>query len=88
MVTLQESIDEKYGEKESEAEDFGFIVFVSNSPEAKFLTREGLLCKVEEIFRARNKNEYKGRINVKEIHRACHHSVKLKSKERDRFVRR
>ena len=35
MVTLQESIDEKYGEKESEAEDFGFIVFVSCSPEAK-----------------------------------------------------
>ena len=35
MVTLQESIDEKYGEKENEAEDFGFIVFVSCSPEAK-----------------------------------------------------
>jgi len=35
MVTLQESIDEKYGEKENEAEDFGFIVFVSSSPEAK-----------------------------------------------------
>ena len=35
MVTLQESIEEKYGEKESEAEDFGFIVFVSCSPEAK-----------------------------------------------------
>jgi len=35
MVTLQESIDGKYGEKESEAEDFGFIVFVSCSPEAK-----------------------------------------------------
>jgi len=35
MVTLQESIEEKYGEKENEAEDFGFIVFVSCSPEAK-----------------------------------------------------
>ena len=35
MVTLQNSIDEKYGEKENEAEDFSFIVFVSCSPEAK-----------------------------------------------------
>jgi len=35
MVTLQSSIDEKYGEKENEAEDFSFIVFVSSSPEAK-----------------------------------------------------
>ena len=35
MVTLQESIAEKYGERENEAEDFGFIVFVSCSPEAK-----------------------------------------------------
>ena len=35
MVSLKESIDEKYGEKESESEDFGFIVFVSCSPEAK-----------------------------------------------------
>ena len=35
MVTLQNSIDEKYGEKENEAEDFSFIVFVSSSPEAK-----------------------------------------------------
>ena len=35
MVTLQTSIDEKYGEKENEAEDFSFIVFVSSSPEAK-----------------------------------------------------
>ena len=35
MVSLKESIDEKYGEKENESEDFGFIVFVSCSPEAK-----------------------------------------------------
>ena len=35
MVTLQSSIHEKYGEKENEAEDFSFIVFVSSSPEAK-----------------------------------------------------
>ena len=35
VVTLQNSIDEKYGEKENEAEDFSFIVFVSSSPEAK-----------------------------------------------------
>ena len=35
VVTLQNSIDDKYGEKESESEDFGFIVFVSCSPEAK-----------------------------------------------------
>eukprot|EP00092_Neocalanus_flemingeri_P028401 GFUD01030839.1.p1 GENE.GFUD01030839.1~~GFUD01030839.1.p1 ORF type:complete len:555 (-),score=121.26 GFUD01030839.1:265-1929(-) len=35
MVSLKESVDEKYGEKENESEDFGFIVFVSCSPEAK-----------------------------------------------------
>ena len=35
MVTLQQSIEEKYGEKEEDKEDFGFIVFVSCSPEAK-----------------------------------------------------
>eukprot|EP00092_Neocalanus_flemingeri_P013931 GFUD01015027.1.p1 GENE.GFUD01015027.1~~GFUD01015027.1.p1 ORF type:complete len:540 (-),score=128.50 GFUD01015027.1:28-1647(-) len=35
MVSLKESIDEKYGEKENDSEDFGFIVFVSCSPEAK-----------------------------------------------------
>lgn len=35
MATLQSSIDEKYGERENEAEDFSFIVFVSSSPEAK-----------------------------------------------------
>ena len=35
IVTLKHSIDEKYGERENESEDFGFIVFVSCSPEAK-----------------------------------------------------
>jgi len=35
MVSLKDSIEEKYGEKEDEGEDFGFIVFVSCSPEAK-----------------------------------------------------
>eukprot|EP00092_Neocalanus_flemingeri_P041921 GFUD01045655.1.p1 GENE.GFUD01045655.1~~GFUD01045655.1.p1 ORF type:complete len:545 (-),score=132.58 GFUD01045655.1:10-1644(-) len=35
MVSLKESIDKKYGEKETESDDFGFIVFVSCSPEAK-----------------------------------------------------
>jgi hypothetical protein len=35
MVSLKESVEEKYGEKESESEDFGFILFVSCSPEAK-----------------------------------------------------
>ena len=35
MVSLKESIDDKYGEKEEESDDFGFIVFVSCSPEAK-----------------------------------------------------
>lgn len=35
MVSLKESIDQKYGEKDDESEDFGFIVFVSCSPEAK-----------------------------------------------------
>ena len=35
MVSLKDSIDEKYGEKEDEAEDFGFIMFVSCSPEEK-----------------------------------------------------
>ena len=35
MVSLKESVEEKYGEKEHESEDFGFIMFVSCSPEAK-----------------------------------------------------
>ena len=35
MVSLKESVEEKYGEKEHESEDFGFILFVSCSPEAK-----------------------------------------------------
>ena len=35
MVSLKDSIDDKYGEKEEESDDFGFIVFVSCSPEAK-----------------------------------------------------
>ena len=35
MVSLKESIEEKYGEKENDSDDFGFIVFVSCSPEAK-----------------------------------------------------
>eukprot|EP00090_Calanus_glacialis_P009319 TRINITY_DN17711_c0_g1_i1.p1 TRINITY_DN17711_c0_g1~~TRINITY_DN17711_c0_g1_i1.p1 ORF type:complete len:541 (-),score=123.58 TRINITY_DN17711_c0_g1_i1:277-1899(-) len=35
MVTLKESIDDKYGEKEDDLEDLEFIVFVSCSPEAK-----------------------------------------------------
>jgi len=35
VISLKESIDDKYGEKETENEDFGFIVFVSCSPEAK-----------------------------------------------------
>jgi len=30
MVSLKESIDDKYGEKEEESDDFGFIVFVSS----------------------------------------------------------
>ena len=35
MVSLKECIDDKYGEKENESDDFGYIVFVSCSPEAK-----------------------------------------------------
>ena len=35
VVSLKESINDKYGEKETENDDFGFIVFVSCSPEAK-----------------------------------------------------
>jgi len=34
MVSLRNSIEEKYGEEEN-TEDFGFIVFISSSPEAK-----------------------------------------------------
>jgi Leucine-rich repeat (LRR) protein len=35
MVSLKECIDDKYGEKENESDDFDYIVFVSCSPEAK-----------------------------------------------------
>jgi hypothetical protein len=35
MVSLVESLDEKYREDEDEDQNFSFIVFVSCSPEAK-----------------------------------------------------
>ena len=35
MVSLVESLEEKYGEEEEEDQHFAFIVFVSCSPEAK-----------------------------------------------------
>ena len=35
MVSLKECIDDKYGEKETESDDCGYIVFMSCSPEAK-----------------------------------------------------
>ena len=35
MVSLKESLNDKYGEKEEESEYLEFIMFVSSSPEAK-----------------------------------------------------
>ena len=35
VVSLKESIEEKYSEKDHESEEFGLILFVSCSPEAK-----------------------------------------------------
>jgi hypothetical protein len=35
MVSLVESLEDKYGEDEEEDQNFAFIVFVSCSPEAK-----------------------------------------------------
>ncbi len=35
MATLLHSIQDKYGDLEADQEEFGWIVFVSNSPECK-----------------------------------------------------